>query len=107
MLGMKAAYTAKAPVENLGAEAVVGIRPEFLPITEGGAVHGTTYSTLPAGMETTVKVLCGDTMLTSVVFGSVDYAIDTPVQMAVTGEGIALFDKQSGKSVGTGSMQIL
>ena len=107
LLGKKAVYTAKAPIENLGAEAVIGVRPEFLPICENGALDGTTYSTLPTGMETTVKVACGDTMLTSVVFGSVDYPIDTPIRMNVTGDGIALFDKQSSRSVACGSLQVL
>ena len=107
LLGRRAVYTAKAPVENLGSDAVVGVRPEFLPICEDGRLEGTTYSTLPAGMETTVKVACGDTMLTSVVFGSVDYAIDTPIRMDITGEGIALFDKQSGNSLASGSMEVL
>ena len=59
------------------------------------------------GMETTVKVACGDTMLTSVVFGSVDYAIDAPIRVSITGEGIALFDKASGNSVANGSVKML
>ena len=107
LLGKKAVFTGKTAIENLGTEAVLGVRPEFLPIREDGALAGTTYSTLPAGMETTVKIACGDTMLTSVVFGSVDYSIDTPIRMDVTGEGIALFDKASGNSVASGSLQML
>ena len=105
-LGLKLRFCAKEPIEGLGGEAVLGVRPEFLPIREDGAVHGTTYSTLPTGMETTVKVACGDTMLTSVVFGSVDYPIDTPLRLSITSEGIALFDKAGGRSVGTGCVEV-
>ena len=106
LLGKQAVFHAKEPVENLGADAVLGVRPEFLPIQEGGAVQGHVYSTLPTGMETTVKVACGDTMLTSVVFGNVDYPVDMPIQLAITGNNIMLFDKQSGNAVGQGPVSI-
>ena len=106
LLGKQAVFQAKAPVENLGAEAVLGVRPEFLPIQDGGAVEGKVYSTLPTGMETTVKVACGDTMLTSVVFGNVDYPVDMPINLSINGSGVMLFDKQSGNAVGQGSVAI-
>ena len=62
------------------------------------------FITLPAGMETTVKLTCGGAMLTSVVFGCVDYAVDTELPLSIVGDNIALFDKASGKSVGFGSV---
>ena len=104
ILGKKAVFSAKAPVENLGGEAVLGVRPEFLPIQEGGAVEGHVYSTLPTGMETTVKVECGSTMLTSVVFGNVDYPVDMPIRLAINGDGLMLFDQKSGNAVAQGSV---
>ena len=106
VLGKRAVFHAQAPVTGLGAEAVLGVRPEFLPLTEDGAIAGHVYSTLPTGMETTLRVACGDAMLTSVVFGSVDYPVDTPVRLSMTGSRLALFDKASGNSVGTGSVDI-
>ena len=45
-------------------------------------------------------------MLTSVVFGSVDYPVDTPVRLSMTGSRLVLFDKASGKSVGVGSVEM-
>ena len=106
LLGKEAVFQAKAPVTGLGAEAVLGVRPEFLPIQQGGAVEGHVYSTLPTGMETTVKVACGDTMLTSVVFGNVDYPVDMPIRLAINGDGVMLYDKQSTNAVGQGSVKI-
>ena len=107
LLGILGTFTVKnGELEQLGKEAIVGVRPEFLPIREQGALESRIYSTLPAGMETTVKALCGETMLTSVVFGSVDYPVDAPVCMDVVGENIVLFDKETGKNVGVGSLQI-
>ena len=105
MLGRKAAFTAQGPIQNLGKQAIVGVRPEFLPIRADGALTAAIYSTLPAGMETTVKASCGDTMLTSVVFGSVDYPVDTQVRMDVVGDSIVLFDAESKKNVGVGKLE--
>ena len=107
LLGKKAAFTAEAPVSGLGEDAIVGVRPEFLPIREGGALTAAIYSTLPAGMETTVKATCGDTMLTSVVFGSVDYTVDAQVSMDVVGSDIVLFDQTNGKNVGVGRLEFV
>ena len=106
VLGKRAVFHAQAPVTGLGAEAVLGVRPEFLPLTEDGAIAGHVYSTLPTGMETTLRVACGNAMLTSVVFGSVDYPVDTPVRLSMTGSRLALFDKASGKSAGVGSVEM-
>ena len=104
LLGQQAVFTAAEPITGLGTQATVGIRPEFLPIQAEGPIHGTTYSTLPAGMETTVKVMCGGVMLTSVVFGSVDYAMDTPLCLNIIGKGICLFDKEKGGRVACGEI---
>ena len=104
LLGHDATFTAKAPLGKLTGSAVLGVRPEFLPIVQGGPLRGKTYSTLPAGMETTVKLSCGGTMLTSVVFGCVDYAVDTELPLNIVGDNIALFDQASGQSVGFGSV---
>ncbi len=104
LLGKEAAFTSQSPVTALGGEAIVGVRPEFLPIREGGALAAAIYSTLPAGMETTVKAACGDTMLTSVVFGSLDYKVDARVTLDVVGNDIVLFDKDTTNSVGVGQL---
>ncbi len=83
----------------------LGIRPEFLPIVEDGALEGTVYSTLPAGMETTVKISIGETILSSVVFGSVDYKIDKDIRFNIIGDGIVLFaDKDK---VALGSVKVV
>ena len=106
LLGKQALFSSDTPLENPGREVILGVRPEFLPIREDGALTAAIYSTLPAGMETTVKAVCGDTMLTSVVFGSVDYPVDARVRMEVTGENIVLFDRESTRQVGVGSLKI-
>ncbi len=76
-------------------EVVVGIRPEYIRIREDGRYAAKVYSTLPSGMETTVKLEMGDTILTAVVFGDVDWDVDTKVRFDFTKNAL-LFDKESG-----------
>ena len=106
ILGKKAVLTADEPFTVPGKEIIAGIRPEFLPIRKDGPLEASIYSTLPAGMETTVRVKCGETQLTSVVFGSVDYAVDEIVRMDVTGDSIVLFGAEDKKRFATGKLEI-
>lgn len=85
----------EAPVYTLG------IRPEFLPIVDDGAINGTAYSTLPAGMETTVKIKINDTILSSVVFGSIDYEMDQEIKFNIVGKGIVLFEGKNKIALGS------
>ncbi len=107
LLDRKAVFTAEGDIEAHGKDIVVGIRPEFLPIREKGPLEASVYSTLPAGMETTVKASCGDTLLTSVVFGSVDFAMDERVCLDITGNSIVLFDGDSRRCFAAGSVEFL
>lgn len=89
---------------RVGNECVLGIRPEFIRIDPSANNEGNVYAALPAGMETTVKIKCDDELLTSVEFGSIDYAPGTTVNFGIFGDGIILFDKKSGNNVGKGSL---
>ena len=106
LLGKTAVFTAKEEPEDCGTELILGVRPEFLPIRDGGPIEGRVYSTLPTGMETTVQVTCGGTMMTGVVFGSVDFPINSAVAMDLTGDALVLFDAGSGRSIAFGSAKI-
>ena len=99
------AFTAKEPISLTGKDVVVGIRPEYIRISDEGTRHATVYSTLPAGMETTVKLDVEGTMLTAVVFGDVDYPVDCPVKFDFSKTAI-LFDKASGKNVACGTLEL-
>ena len=111
-LGHEMLYTATEalPTNEAGevvltGELTLGVRPEFLPIVDGGELTGTAYSTLPAGMETTIKIKIGDTILSSVVFGAIDYAVDQEIKFSVVGNGIVLFDGHD--RIALGSLKLL
>ncbi len=103
-LGQRAVFRGNEPFRLPADSAVLGIRPEFLPITPDGGLEGQAYSTLPAGMETTVKIKLGGAILSAVVFGAIDYETDAAIRFSVAGDGILLFDRASGQRVASGSV---
>ncbi len=96
MLGEKFTFTSENSFMLKDGDISVGIRPEHLPISPKGSVPGqltgTAYSTLPAGMETTVKIKIGGTILSSVMFGSLDYKVDSEICFTVQSDRILIFD---------------
>ena len=86
-------------------DVVIGIRPEFVRVEQGGLV-GNIYTTLPAGMETTVKLDVDGVVVTSVVFGSVDYPVNAEVKFDIIGNGIIMFDANSRNKLGMGSLTL-
>lgn len=105
--GIKAEFTGEKDFDLTGEDVVIGIRPEFLPITENGAVDGIVYSTLPAGMETTIKIDLHGDILSAVVFGSIDYQVDQAIKFDIVGKGIILFDSATKENVCLGSMKVI
>ena len=100
------AAAAPAPAEDDGRRnVIIGIRPEFVRV-EQGDLTGKIYTTLPAGMETTVKLDVDGVVVTSVVFGSVDYPVNAEVNFDIVGKGIILFDVNSRNKLGMGSLTL-
>jgi ABC-type sugar transport system ATPase subunit len=84
----------------------IGIRPEYIRLGEEGSVKAKIYAALPSGMETIVKIRFGEFILTSVVFGAIDYKTDTEINMDFAGDNCIIFDKESGRNLGLGKLRI-
>lgn len=104
--GIPAIFHSDNEIKPTNDEVVIGVRPEFLPISEKGKISGKAYSALPTGMETTVKIDLGGDILSSVVFGSIDYAADEEIRFDIVGNNILLFDNVTKQSLGAGSLEI-
>ena len=104
--GLQAEFVSDTPLPFEEKSVILGIRPEYVQISEHGSAEGTVFSTLPAGMETTVKINSHGTILTSVVFGSVDYDIDKKVSFDFSGNSIILFDKETEANIAMGHLGI-
>lgn len=106
-LGHKAVFTPNEECSLLTEEVVIGIRPECVGITEEGKIKAQIYSTLPSGMETTVKVKIENEIISSVIFGAIDYTVDEIVSLNIIGNSICLFDKASTKRIAVGTLDII
>ncbi len=111
MYGIKAVFESDGdiaiPEGEEGVNAVIGVRPEFMTISETGeGVAANVYSTLPSGMETTVKIQYGEQIFTSVVFGGVDYSVNQPIHFSFRGGDILLFDKKTTARLGVGTLTV-
>ena len=85
-------------------DLVLGIRPEFIDIADGGSLEGEIYGAMPTGMESTIKVRVDDFLLTGVVFGSTLFKIGEQIRMNFSGSNIMLFDRKSGTCIAFGSL---
>ena len=102
--GVKAQYVTDTPVKG-EKKVVVGVRPEHVLIGENGKVTGKVYSTLPTGMETTVRIDLDGDQITSVVFGDVDFPVDQDIRFDFGGR-VLLFDAETEQKIATGSVRI-
>lgn len=87
-------------------DLIIGVRPEFIKLSDGGSLNGEIYSAMPAGMETTVKVRIGNFLLTGVVFGGVIYNIGQPVSVSFEGGNIVLFSRKSERIIAQGVLMV-
>jgi ABC-type sugar transport system ATPase subunit len=85
---------------------VIGVRPEFVVVSETGMFEAEVYSSMPTGMETTLRVRVGDFLLTSVVFGGPVYQIGQRVRVDLVGDAVMLFARTSGRLVAQGSLDV-
>ncbi|NLC55010.1 MAG: ABC transporter ATP-binding protein [Erysipelothrix sp.] len=88
-------------------EVILGVRPEYIKISEKGSLVGKIYSTLPSGLETVVKVDFEGLILTVVVFGDVDFIVDEELRFDFTGDRCILFDKDTKEFITQGSLTVV
>jgi len=106
LFDIEATFKSDKEIELTDTSVIIGVRPEFLPINKDGKIEGLAYSTLPSGMETTVKINLHGDILSAVQFGLIDYPIDSKIRFDIVGNGIVVFDTKTGKLLGAGSLKI-
>jgi len=84
---------------------VLAVRPEFVKFGQEGRFNALIYSSMPTGMETTVRINVDGYLLTGVMFGGVIYKLDQKIMMDFTSNGILLYDRKSGKLVAQGAIK--
>ena len=86
---------------------VLGIRPEAVKISPEGKIEAEVYSSMPTGMETTVRLRVGNLLLTGVSFGMNTFALEEKVHFDFGKEVVTLFSARSGRLIATGTLEIL
>ena len=84
---------------------VLGLRPELLEMDENGPLECEIYGAMPTGMESTIKVSIDDFLLTSVIFGNLNFKLGTRIRMKMSSERIMLFDRTSGRLITLGHIE--
>lgn len=107
LYGNRLRFIAEEPLAAEGERFIIGIRPEHIEICDESRMQAKIYATLPAGMETTVKLKIQDKIISAVSFGSVDYTVDQIVPIRFAGEKIILFDAESKRKVGRGRLELV
>ena len=90
----------------MNTDVVIGVRPEYMHLEDEG-IEATVYSALPSGMETTVRLQVGNELLTSVVFGDIDFQANALLHFNFHGNKTILFDKKTSKKMAQGKLTIL
>ena len=83
----------------------IGVRPEYIQICQNGNFEAEVYGAMPTGMESTLKLKLGNLLLTGVVFGSTAFKIGQKVRFNISGDGILLFDRKTGRRICNGSLK--
>ncbi len=104
--GQAFSFVPDAPIQQVPKEAIIGIRPEHILLSSGEGHPAQVYSSLPSGLETTIRLSLGETILTSVVFGGMDYELDSTVYIRFAMGQAILFDKATGEALGRGALSI-
>ena len=93
-------------LSDVGSAPTIGIRPEFVTMDKNGKLEGEVLSSLPSGMETTLRLKVKDFVFSSVLFGSLDFKVGEKIPLSLSGESFVLFDS-NGDYAGEGSLEIM
>lgn len=89
------------------SDLMIGVRPEYIKINDQGKFSGEVYSSMPTGMETTVRLQVGNYLVTAVVFGDIVFPIGSKVRFDIVSDRIMVFSDVTQNLIGTGKIAAL
>jgi iron(III) transport system ATP-binding protein len=87
-------------------DLILGIRPEYIKIHDNGNFAAEVYSSMPTGMETTVRLKIGEYLITAVVFGDKLFEIGSNVKFDIDTNKIMLFSNLYTNLIGIGKVEV-
>ena len=94
---------------NFGAgegRYVLGIRPESIKVLDSGGLEEKVISSLPTGMDTVLALDTQGITLSAVVFGRIDYTMDSMVRFNFEGDYAVLFDRDTTERIALGRLEL-
>ncbi len=85
---------------------VIAVRPEFIKIHDKGQFSGEVYSSMPTGMETTIRINIGEYIMTGVVFGNITFEIGSAIKFDIDTNHIILYATKTQKLICKGKVII-
>lgn len=85
-------------------DLVIGVRPEFVDAESESGIDSTVFSSMPTGMETTLRINARDYLLTSVSFGDKLFKLDQNLKLNFKSNHIMIFHKKSNKLIALGRL---
>ena len=85
---------------------VLGIRPESIKVLDSGGLEGKVISSLPTGMDTVLALDTQGITLSAVVFGRIDYTMDSMVRFNFEGDYAVLFDRDTTERIALGRLEL-
>lgn len=92
--------------DSTNDDFIIGVRPEFLTVSDSDCFEGEIYSAMPTGMETMIKVQIDDFLITGVMFGGVLYQLGQKIKFKFNSKDILLFSRKNGKLIARGSLKV-
>ena len=92
--------------KTAAADFVLGLRSEFIKIKDDGKLSGVIYSSMPTGMETTVKIDVNGFLLTGVVFGNTNFRIGQEIRFDIETAKAMLFSKANQRLITLGRIEV-
>lgn len=91
--GLNLEFTSKDELPIGEYEVKLGIRPENVVLSDDNGIEVSVNSSLPSGMETILRLSLSDNViLNSVVFGSVDFKVDSKLNIKFATNTLNLFN---------------
>ena len=94
-------------LEITDEDLLLAVRPEYVIISDAGRFEGEIYSSMPTGIDLTLRIRFGNYLLTSLVFGNQNSEIGTKVKFDFSSDNLILFDRRTGKYISLGSVSDL
>lgn len=108
--GLKFKFTINfkpANLETLDRSLILGVRPEYISLSNDSEIEGEIYSSLPTGLETIHNIKFNGDILTSVSFGDETYSFGDTIFFHFNSSNNLIFHPETKRLLAAGSLEVI